>query len=246
MDFLRELLGIQQKISLETTLKLRMARFHRIQENSKKFNSLIKDAFEKQAGEFVIDNQYLNSLIEKSFNLAYEITYDMNILSNDRHYDQYFKIDRLKAKLRRIAAGQPDIEGHELVISLNELNEAGRTPPDLEAFYTAAQEHGADNARIGKYVVLVNALKGKFGATGTALRNAALTFVLTKAAEKLRTAGKATYAAYAPAMTVLINNLTEEEKTDHKAVITRILTAAYNRREEWRREHLPLYEALKK
>ncbi len=123
MNWWRKLSGTQPKLDPNTILRLKCARFHHVQENYKKFNNLINDAIEKLGGEYVIDKQYLSSLLENAFSLAGEIVHDMNMMSGYQYSDLFFKLDRMKSNLRRILAWQPQIKSGDLVISLSDIDE---------------------------------------------------------------------------------------------------------------------------
>lgn len=123
MTWWQKLLGLRPKLPIDIFFKIRSLRLQNIQENYSKFCDLLKKAVEKQGGEYVIDRQYLNSLLDDAFGLAREIACDMSVIADRTHYPMHFKLDYMKADLCRILNWQPQTQSDELVIPCNEIDE---------------------------------------------------------------------------------------------------------------------------
>lgn len=134
MDWWRNFLGRKDRLPPDLLFKLRSARLRRMHRNYKKFLDLVRDAVEKQGGEFVIDRRYLSTLVENACAIANELVYDANVMavkgasrSDEKaqraRSQRYFQFDRTRANFEWILAWQPDLESPAFAIPSAEVDE---------------------------------------------------------------------------------------------------------------------------
>ncbi len=86
--------------------KLRLTRLRRLNRCYREFLGLFVDAAEKQGGGFILDRQYIVSLVERGFRLGYEIVFHANVLRPRVALEGYAALDRLKIAVRDLLAGK--------------------------------------------------------------------------------------------------------------------------------------------
>jgi hypothetical protein len=65
---------------------LRSTRFRQLLRNYGRILDRQADAAEKQAGEYILDRQYIVSLVEVVIDLAESIIFDLNVITDNRFY----------------------------------------------------------------------------------------------------------------------------------------------------------------
>jgi hypothetical protein len=123
MGLWQKLPGAQPALPLDLAFEIKGERFHRLQENYRRFNALVDDALAKQGGEFVFDKQYLVSLVDQAFARTYEAALDVGAMTGSRSHKRYLRLDHLRGDLRRILAWQPQIGTDNFLIPIADIDE---------------------------------------------------------------------------------------------------------------------------
>jgi pyruvate,water dikinase len=132
-------------------LHLRCTRFRQLVRNYGRILDAAADAAEKQAGNYILDRQYLVSLSEVGLDRAEAVIFDLNVLAGQHHDAFYPVLDRFRSQIRRIipAAEEPGripnaagAEDHESRISPAVLN----TLADAIAASQVLYRHGGQVA----------------------------------------------------------------------------------------------------
>jgi pyruvate,water dikinase len=85
---------------------LRSTRFRQLLKNYGRILDRVADAAEKQAGEYILDRQYIVSLVEIVIDLAESIIFDLNVITDNRHCAFYDVLGRFNSEFRStLAAG---------------------------------------------------------------------------------------------------------------------------------------------
>ncbi len=85
-------------------LNLRATRFRQLLRNYGKILDRLTEASEKQAGEYILDRQYVISSAEIVIDLAESIIFDLNVITDNRHYAFYDALDKFRSEIRSILA----------------------------------------------------------------------------------------------------------------------------------------------
>ncbi len=83
-------------------LNLRSTRFRQLLRNYGKILDRLADAAEKQAGEYILDRQYSVSLAEIVMDQAESIVFDLNVITDNRHYAFYDVLGKINAEIRSV------------------------------------------------------------------------------------------------------------------------------------------------
>jgi pyruvate,water dikinase len=83
-------------------LILRCTRFRQLVRNYGRILDALSDAAEKQAGDYILDRQYIVSLSEVALDLTEAIVFDLNILAGQRYESFYDLLDRFRSEIRGI------------------------------------------------------------------------------------------------------------------------------------------------
>ncbi len=112
MAWLRGLFARQPNGECQRVLHLRVTRFAQMLRNYGALLDLIADAAEKQAGEFILDRQYVISLAERVLDLADTVLFDAAVLA-PRHETAFFAaLEHMRAELRGLlSAPVPPLQG---------------------------------------------------------------------------------------------------------------------------------------
>ena len=84
MSWLRRIVGTPSEAEGVRLVKLRSTRFMHLLRHYGKFLDLLADADEKQAGDYVLDKQYIVSMAEILFEAAETVVFDLNVMTNQR------------------------------------------------------------------------------------------------------------------------------------------------------------------
>jgi pyruvate,water dikinase len=85
---------------------LRSTRFRQLLKNYGRILDRVADAAEKQAGEYILDRQYIVSLVEIVIDLAESIIFDLNVITDNRHCAFYDILGRFNSEFgSTLAAG---------------------------------------------------------------------------------------------------------------------------------------------
>ena len=90
----------------DLSLKLAVTRLRRLNRRYREFLGLFVDAAEKQGEGFILDRQYIVSLVERAFHLGYEILFHANVLRPGTAVGSYAALDRFKGVTRDLLAGK--------------------------------------------------------------------------------------------------------------------------------------------
>jgi pyruvate,water dikinase len=83
---------------------LRSTRFRQLLKNYGRTLDRVADAAEKQAGEYILDRQYIVSLVEIVVDLAESIIFDLNVITDNRHCAFYDILARFNSEFRSTLA----------------------------------------------------------------------------------------------------------------------------------------------
>jgi pyruvate,water dikinase len=89
---------------------LRSTRFRQLLRNYGRILDRLADAAEKQAGEYILDRQYIVSLVEIVVDLAESIIFDLNVITDNRHYAFYDVLKKFNSEFRKILASESNLE----------------------------------------------------------------------------------------------------------------------------------------
>jgi phosphohistidine swiveling domain-containing protein len=106
MSFWGRLFGTPRAPRADPSLKLALTRLRRLNRCYREFLGLFVDAAEKQGEGFILDRQYIVSLVERAFRLGYEIIFHANVLRPGIALGGYAALDRLKLGIRDLLAGE--------------------------------------------------------------------------------------------------------------------------------------------
>jgi hypothetical protein len=87
-------------------LGLRAIRFRHLVRQYGRMLELIDDAAEKQAGEYILDAQYIVALIDRAFEVADAVAYDLNMLVDQRHVAFHEALEALHDRARALVAAR--------------------------------------------------------------------------------------------------------------------------------------------
>ena len=90
-----------------TDLKLRVTRFGHLLDLYGSFQERIEDAGDKQGGGYVLDRQFVVTLVEQVAELTEAAVFDLNVLTAQKHVAFFEVAERLVADLRKLAAERP-------------------------------------------------------------------------------------------------------------------------------------------
>ena len=108
MSWLRRIFGTPSEAEGVRLVKLRSTRFRHLLRHYGKFLDLLGDAAEKQAGDYVLDKQYIVSMAEILFEVAETVVFDLNVMTNQR-WSSFFEImDRLHTEVKKSLASWSD------------------------------------------------------------------------------------------------------------------------------------------
>ncbi len=96
----------RQQADAVRLLNLRCTRFRQMARNYGKILDAAVDATEKQAGNYILDRQYLVSLSEVVLDLAEAVIFDLNVLARQRYDTFYPVLDRFRSQIRSIIPGE--------------------------------------------------------------------------------------------------------------------------------------------
>ena len=120
MAFWRGVFGTRRAPRADPSLKLALTRLRRLNRRYREFLALFVDAAEKQGEGFILDRQYIVSLVERAFRLGYEIIFHANVLCPGIASGGYTALDRFKGATRdHLAAkggrldGRPPVQAAE-------------------------------------------------------------------------------------------------------------------------------------
>ncbi len=120
MSFWQRLFSLPRPPRAEPLLKLRLTRLRRLNRCYREFLGLFVDAAEKQGEGFILDRQYIVSLVERAFRLGYQIVFHANVLRPGIALGSYAVLDRLKAATRDLLAGKLSPPEARLTVSIAE------------------------------------------------------------------------------------------------------------------------------
>lgn len=106
MSFWRRLFSTRQPRRADPSLTLRLTRLRRLNRCYREFLGLFVDAAEKQGEGFILDRQYIVSLVERAFRLGYQIVFHANVLRPGIALESYAVLDRHKVAVRDLLAGK--------------------------------------------------------------------------------------------------------------------------------------------
>ena len=103
MSWLRRLLGWESpRLRGGHLLNLRTTRFRQLIRSYGRIKELDADAAEKQSGDFVLDGQYVLSLAEGLLDLAESITFDLNVMTENRHLAFFERLQTIRSGISEI------------------------------------------------------------------------------------------------------------------------------------------------
>ena len=77
-------------------IRLYLARFRHLLRQYGQIIALCEDAADKQSGQYIFDKAYIMSLIDRAFEAAEGMTYDLNTLSGERYLSLYKDLESLR------------------------------------------------------------------------------------------------------------------------------------------------------
>lgn len=80
----------------------KILRFRRLVEQHGELLDLFADLKEKQSGEYILDRQYIEARLDRAYEGARRILYDMQVLSGSDLVEGYDQVDRLRSESERI------------------------------------------------------------------------------------------------------------------------------------------------
>jgi pyruvate,water dikinase len=89
---------------------LRSTRFRQLLRNYGRILDRQADAAEKQAGEYILDRQYIVSLVEVVIDLAESIIFDLNVITDNRFYSFYDILKKLDSEARDALSSNANME----------------------------------------------------------------------------------------------------------------------------------------
>jgi pyruvate,water dikinase len=95
-----------QKKDAVWLLNLRCTRFRQLVRNYGRILDALADAAEKQAGDYILDKQYIVTLSEVVIDLTEAIVFDLNVLAGQRYESFYAVLDRFRSEIRQIIADE--------------------------------------------------------------------------------------------------------------------------------------------
>ncbi len=107
MSLLRKLLGGSSKQNARYLLDRRLTRFRQIIRNYLKLLHILVDAAEKQAGEYILDKQYIFSLADSVQEIVDTALFDLNVITEEGHLDFYEAQSRIYAEIQNILHHPP-------------------------------------------------------------------------------------------------------------------------------------------
>jgi pyruvate,water dikinase len=108
MSWLRRIVGTPSEAEGVRLVKLRSTRFRHLLRHYGKFLDLLADAAEKQAGDYVLDKQYIVSTAEILFDVADTVVFDLNVMTNQRCGSFYEIMDRIHTEVKKSLASWSD------------------------------------------------------------------------------------------------------------------------------------------
>jgi pyruvate,water dikinase len=105
------------------TLNLRCTRFRQLVRNYGRILDALADAAEKQAGDYILDRQYIVSLSEVVIDLTEAVVFDLNILAGQRYESFYQLLDGFRSEIRDIIAAEdgagepPESDAEEIAVA---------------------------------------------------------------------------------------------------------------------------------
>jgi phosphohistidine swiveling domain-containing protein len=137
MSFWRRLFRTLRPPRADQSLKLMLTRLRRLNRCYREFLGLFVDAAEKQGEGFILDRQYIVSLVEQAFRLGYEIIFHTNVLRPGIALAGYTDLDRLKTAIRDLLAGERRPLEDRLTVNIAENDESlGENVGDRAAGHT--------------------------------------------------------------------------------------------------------------
>jgi pyruvate,water dikinase len=108
-------------------LNLRVTRFRQLLRNYGSILDRLTDAAEKQAGEYILDRQYIVSLAEITIDLAESIIFDLNVITDNRQCEFYDALKKFNSEIRHILATEPTTENS------GDKNDCSKFMPEVSA-----------------------------------------------------------------------------------------------------------------
>ncbi len=123
MPWWRRLLGGAPTREVRTVLTLRVTRFRHLLDTRAALDALIEDAAEKQGGGFVLDRQYVVTVVEQAGRIAEDAVFDLSVVTSLGDVPLFETVERLQGELRATLAEGSGAMGAE------ETSDEGREPP---------------------------------------------------------------------------------------------------------------------
>jgi hypothetical protein len=92
----------------------KLLRFRRLVERHGEVLDLFADLKEKQAGDYILDRQYIEANLDRAYEGVRQVLYDMHVLSDSESGEGYDQLDGLRSvseKILREASEHPDEKG---------------------------------------------------------------------------------------------------------------------------------------
>ena len=112
------------RISGEVAFRSIFARFRELLNNNNRALEIVADMGEKLSGDYIFDKTYIINSYNELANTIYKVIYNLNIISSNKYIKLYDRFEDINTQLRALIEGKSYTLIEDLVIFMNDLNEA--------------------------------------------------------------------------------------------------------------------------
>jgi len=112
------------RISGEVAFRSIFARFRELLNNNNRALEIVADMGEKLSGNYIFDKTYIINSYNELADTIYKVIYNLNIISSNKYIKLYDRFEDINTQLRALIEGKSYTLIEDLVIFMNDLNEA--------------------------------------------------------------------------------------------------------------------------